>query len=101
MLVVWLKDRGDTISVFGSVEGIARHVAETHFLVVQFPGHEVAIADSIEPGAFPSHEAFGVEFAGKRGVLGSERLKCVEGSGIADDPGNDGDGESKTHECQE
>src|SRR5258708_16290626 len=98
MLVVFIEGGGDRIALFGSVEGIAGHVAETDFLVVQFAGHEVAIADSIEPGTFPSHEAFGVEFAGKRGVLGSERLKFVEGSGIADGPGNKGQRGSKTQE---
>ncbi len=46
--------------------------------LIQFPRNQIAIANTVKPGAFPSHESFGVELAGQHGSFWARRAEIRE-----------------------
>src|SRR5580698_2203123 len=86
LIVIFFQNAFDTLAFLRRVEGRRRNVLKANFFIVQLPGNKIDVSKTIQPGAFPGYEAFGVEFSRKHGVFGSQRLEFVQGDRVSHDP---------------
>src|ERR1043166_5223204 len=86
VLVILLKNCSYMLLLFWRVERAGWNVVHLNGFVVHLPRNQKHFAESVQPRTFPRHEADRSTLARQRRVPRRQRLKFMQGDGVADGP---------------
>src|SRR2546430_4574563 len=91
VLVVLFENVSDALLFCRRVKGPPRDIVDIDGLFIKLPGHQITVAQAVQPGPSPGHEAVRDNLAGKSRIFRVEKLHFVECQPVAQSPGRQHD----------